>query len=48
MSAVADSMRPFPRALALSKDFEHFSFTHVPREENREADRLANEALDRG
>lgn len=35
------------RALALSKAFEHFSFTHVPREENREADRLANEALDR-
>jgi ribonuclease HI len=41
-------LRPlFARALALPKAFEHFSFTHVPREENREADRLANAALDR-
>jgi ribonuclease HI len=28
--------------------FKKISFTHVPREENREADRLANEAMDRG
>jgi ribonuclease HI len=26
--------------------FEEISFIHVPREENKEADRLANEALD--
>jgi len=28
--------------------FKRISFAHVPREENREADRLANEAMDRG
>lgn len=28
--------------------FKRISFNHVPREENREADRLANEAMDRG
>lgn len=28
-------------------DFGRLSFRHVPREENREADRLVNEALDR-
>lgn len=28
--------------------FKKISFTHIPREENREADRLANEAMDRG
>lgn len=27
--------------------FPHLSFRHVPREKNREADRLVNEALDR-
>ncbi len=30
------------------KDFPHISFTHVRREENKDADRLANEAMDRG
>ena len=35
------------RAAELARGFEQFSFTHVPREENRDADRLANEALDR-
>ena len=35
------------RAAGLVRDFESFVFTHVPREENRDADRLANEALDR-
>lgn len=29
-------------------DFARVSFVHVPREQNREADRLVNEALDRG
>jgi ribonuclease HI len=28
--------------------FPHISFTHIPREKNKEADRLANEAMDRG
>jgi ribonuclease HI len=28
--------------------FPHLSFTHIPREKNKEADRLANEAMDRG
>jgi len=30
------------------KDFQNISFTHVRREDNTEADRLANEAMDRG
>jgi len=30
------------------KNFPLLSFTHVPREKNKEADRLANEAMDRG
>lgn len=29
-------------------DFPNISFVHVPREKNKEADRLANEAMDRG
>jgi len=29
-------------------DFPHITFTHVRREQNKEADRLANEAMDRG
>ncbi len=36
----------FARARKLAGAFERFRFLHVPREENREADRLANEALD--
>ncbi len=31
---------------ALLMDFGSVSFTHVPREENKEADRLVNEAID--
>lgn len=31
---------------ALLKDFASFTFTYVPREQNKEADRLVNEALD--
>ncbi|MBE0416429.1 MAG: ribonuclease HI family protein [Coriobacteriia bacterium] len=37
---------PFARAKALMGRFDHVSFVHVPREENTEADRLANEAMD--
>jgi ribonuclease HI len=32
----------------LSLNFKNISYTHVPREQNKEADRLANEAMDRG
>ena len=35
------------RAAKLANQFEHFAIEHVPREENREADALANEVLDR-
>jgi ribonuclease HI len=28
--------------------FPHLSFTHIPREKNKDADRLANQAMDRG
>jgi ribonuclease HI len=35
------------RARELAGGFGRFAFLHVPREQNREADRLANEALDR-
>lgn len=30
----------------LVKDFPHITFTHVRREQNKDADRLANEAMD--
>lgn len=30
------------------KDFPQISFVHIPREQNKEADRLANEAMDQG
>ncbi len=30
----------------LVKDIPHVTFTHIPREKNKEADRLANEAMD--
>lgn len=30
------------------KDFPNIVFTYIPREENKEADRLANEAMDKG
>jgi len=32
----------------LSLNFKKISYRHVPRERNKEADRLANEAMDRG
>ena len=28
-------------------NFPHLTFTHIPREQNKEADRLANEAMDK-
>ncbi|HUY15377.1 MAG TPA: ribonuclease HI family protein [Terriglobia bacterium] len=41
------TLRPLhDRAQQLARRFERFSVRHVPREENREADRLANQALD--
>jgi probable phosphoglycerate mutase len=38
----------FKEAKALSSKLKSFSIQHVPREQNREADRLANLAMDRG
>lgn len=32
----------------LSLNFKKISYTHIPREQNKQADRLANEAMDRG
>jgi ribonuclease HI len=41
-------LRPlYERALKLAHSLEYFSIQHVPREANRDADRLANEALDK-
>ncbi len=36
----------YKKALALSAKFSFFSITHVPREENKEADRLSKKALE--
>jgi ribonuclease HI len=36
------------RLAPLAASFQNVSFTHVPREENSDADFLANEAMDRG
>jgi ribonuclease HI len=36
------------RVRELATQFPRVTFAHVPREENKEADRLANEAMDRG
>lgn len=30
------------------KDFQNITFTYIPREKNKHADRLANEAMDKG
>jgi ribonuclease HI len=38
----------FVRALALLREFDSFSITHVRREENAAADAMANEAMDAG
>ena len=41
-------LRPlYERALAMSRGLDYFAVEHIPREKNREADKLANEALDR-
>ncbi len=43
----SEDLRPlFERALKMSKGFDSFRIEHVYREQNREADALANEALD--
>lgn len=36
------------QVLALSNQFKKITYRHVPREQNREADRLVNEAIDAG
>ena len=36
----------FERAQKLARGFAYFSIEYIPREQNREADRLANKALD--
>ena len=38
----------YQRARELASRLAHFSIQHLPRERNRFADRLANEAIDRG
>ena len=44
-----EKLRPlFERAQSLATRLSRFRISHVPRERNREADRLANEAMDRG
>jgi ribonuclease HI len=43
----SEDLRPlFERAVKMSKGFDSFRIEHVYREQNREADALANEALD--
>lgn len=37
----------YQRAIRVARGFSSFSVSHVRREQNREADRLANEAMDR-
>ena len=36
----------FNKAKALAKNFESISYVYVPREQNKEADKLANQAID--
>lgn len=38
----------FLKVCNLLTKFKNYNFCHVPREQNSEADRLANEAMDRG
>ncbi len=43
----SEELRPFyTEAMELIDGFNRFEITHVPREKNSEADRLANEAID--
>jgi ribonuclease HI len=45
----SDGLRPlYERACRMIGEFALFSIDYVPREQNREADRLANQALDSG
>jgi len=42
-----DHLKPLHRrAVQLAGQLEHFTISHIPREQNREADALANKALD--
>jgi len=42
-----ESLKPlFIDVWNLKQDFKSVSFTHIPREKNREADKLVNQALD--
>lgn len=41
-------LRPlYDQAQQLAAHFIHLTFTHIPREKNKEADRLVNEAINR-
>lgn len=43
------NMKPLSaRAKELARSFKSVTYTHIPREENGDADTLANEAMDRG
>jgi len=37
----------FDRIITLSENFSKISFSHIPREKNKEADKLVNQALDK-
>lgn len=42
-----EGLRPlYQQVKELTKNFENFSANHIPREQNKEADKLANVALD--
>ena len=43
----ADLKPLYAQLIALTEQLERFQALHVPREQNRRADALANEALDR-
>ncbi|PIT93162.1 MAG: ribonuclease H [Candidatus Harrisonbacteria bacterium CG10_big_fil_rev_8_21_14_0_10_38_8] len=44
-----ETLQPlFLKIWNLRLDFKKVTFTHIPREENKQADKLANEAMDRG
>lgn len=43
----AENLKPlYAEALVRARAFRHFSIAHVPREKNKEADRLANRGAD--
>lgn len=42
-----EGLKPlFEKVLCLLNNFESFAISHVPREKNKDADKLANEAID--